>query len=149
MLTQEMKDLIALQRLAYVATVSPDGTPNLSPKGTLTVWDDQHLLFADIRSPQTRRNLQHNPAVEVNVVDPLRRKGFRFKGTATVYADGEPFAAFVAFFRQRGVVIPIRAVVCVRVERALPVTSPAYDLGASEAEVRERWRRYWAERGQP
>ncbi len=33
----------------------------------------------------------------------------------------------------------------VTVERALPLTSPAYDLGLSEAEVRERWKRHWEE----
>ncbi len=41
------------QRLAYVATVCSDGTPNLSPKGTIRVWDDSHLIFADICSPGT------------------------------------------------------------------------------------------------
>jgi predicted pyridoxine 5'-phosphate oxidase superfamily flavin-nucleotide-binding protein len=37
------------QRLAFAATVCPDGTPNLSPKGMTTVWDGTHLAFADIR----------------------------------------------------------------------------------------------------
>ncbi len=39
----------------------------------------------------------------------------------------------------------IHAVVLVRVERTLPLTSPAYDLGASEADVRQQWQRYWDE----
>lgn len=39
-LTADMKRVIEHQRLAYVATVCPDGTPNVSPKGTLAVWDD-------------------------------------------------------------------------------------------------------------
>ena len=33
----------------------------------------------------------------------------------------------------------INAIVIVTVERALPVTSPAYDLGATEDELRERF----------
>jgi hypothetical protein len=33
--------------------------------------------------------------------------------------------------------------VFVEVERALRLTSPAYDLGLTEEEVRERWERYW------
>jgi predicted pyridoxine 5'-phosphate oxidase superfamily flavin-nucleotide-binding protein len=79
-LTDDMKRIVREQRLGYVATVCPDGTPNLSPKGTTTVWDDDHLMFADIRSPQSVQNIEHNPSVEVNVVDPLVRKGYRFKG---------------------------------------------------------------------
>ena len=77
-LTPEMKRLVDVQRLGYVATVCPDGTPNLSPKGTTAVWDDDHLVFADIRSPGSVANLRENPTVEVNVVDPIARQGYRF-----------------------------------------------------------------------
>ena len=73
-LTPDMKRVLEEQRLGFVATVCPDGTPNLSPKGTTTAWDDDHLIFADIHSPGTIANLHHNPHVEVNVVDPLDRK---------------------------------------------------------------------------
>ena len=38
-LTSEMKRLVVRERLGFVATVCPDGTPNLSPKGTTEVWD--------------------------------------------------------------------------------------------------------------
>ena len=44
--------MIAELRLCYVATVTPDGKPNLSPKGSLRVVDDDHLAFADIMSPR-------------------------------------------------------------------------------------------------
>ena len=77
--------------LGFIATVCPDGTPNLSPKGTTAVWDDTHLVFADIRSPGTVDNLRDNPSIEINVVDQLVRKGYRFKGTAEVHTDGELF----------------------------------------------------------
>jgi len=90
-LTADMKRVVVEQRLAFVATVCPDGTPNLSPKGTISVWDDDHLVFADIRSPGTITNLRKNPAVEINVVDPFARKGYRFKGTGEVIVDGELF----------------------------------------------------------
>ena len=146
-LTLDMQRVVREQRLGYVATVCPDGTPNLSPKGTITVWDDDHLVFADIRSPGTVRNLRHNPAIEVNVVDPIVRKGYRFKGTGRVLLNGELFDEVVAFYRRAGTNSPIRAVVLIRVDRALPLVSPAYDSGATEEEVRERWDRYYREVG--
>jgi predicted pyridoxine 5'-phosphate oxidase superfamily flavin-nucleotide-binding protein len=142
-LTADMQRVVREQRLGYVATVSPDGTPNLSPKGTLSVWGDDHLVFADIRSPRTVANLRERPALEVNVVDPIRRKGYRFKGTAVVLTAGPRFEEILGALRRRGVGSPIRAVVLMTVERALPLTSPAYDLGQTEEEVSERWRRYW------
>jgi uncharacterized protein len=61
-LTDEMKQVVEQQRLGFVATVCADGTPNLSPKGTVSVLDDDHLMFADIRSPGTVANLRGNPA---------------------------------------------------------------------------------------
>jgi len=139
---EAMRRVVEEQRLGYAATVCPDATPNLSPKGTTAVWDDDHLVFADIRSPRTVENLRHNPAIEVNVVDPISRKGYRFKGTGTVLTQGTQFDEALAFYRRRGVTNEIRAVVLVEVGSALPLTSPAYDLGATEQEVRERWERY-------
>jgi predicted pyridoxine 5'-phosphate oxidase superfamily flavin-nucleotide-binding protein len=90
-LTDDMKQMLREQRLAFVATVRPDGTPNVSPKATTTAWDDDHLIFADLRSPGTVENLRRNPSVEVNVVDPFLRKGYRFRGTAEVHTEGELF----------------------------------------------------------
>src|SRR5215813_9005140 len=96
-LTPDMKRVVSEQRLAFVATVCSDGTPNLSPKGTIAIWDDHHLVFADIHSPGTIENLKENPAVEVNVVDPFVRKGYRFKGTAKVIVNGELFKRSCGF----------------------------------------------------
>lgn len=138
-LTEDMRRLVEAE-LGFVATVCPDGTPNLSPKGTIAVWDDDHLVFADVRSPTTVANLRSNPAVEVNVVDQLVRKGYRFKGTGAVHTEGEDFERGLELYEARGTVNArerIRGIVIIAVERALRVTSPAYDLGATEAELRE------------
>ena len=126
-LTDDMKRVVREQRLGYIATVCPDGTPNLSPKGTTSVWDDDHLVFADIRSPQSVRNIEHNPSVEVNVVDPLVRKGYRFKGWGVVHRSDEVFQRGCQMYRDRGLTLEIGAVVLIRIEHALPFTSPAYD----------------------
>lgn len=144
-LTEDMQRVVNEQRLGYIATVCPDGTPNLSPKGTTAVWDDDHLIFADICSPNTVANLRLNPALEINVVDITLRKGYRFKGTATIFAEGPEFDEMVAFYRRRGSVSPIKHIVLVKVERALPVISPVYDLGRTEEQTRSQWERYWDE----
>ena len=142
-LTDDMKRVVREQKLGFVATVCADGTPNLSPKGTTGVWDDDHLMFADIRSPQSVRNIEANPSVEVNVVDSLVRKGYRFKGRGIVYRSGEVFQRGCQMYREIGLTHEIQAVVLIRVERALSVFSPAYDRGDTEEQVKERWRRYW------
>jgi uncharacterized protein len=141
-LTDDMRRVVDAE-LGFVATVCPDGTPNLSPKGTIAAWDDDHLVFADIRSPGTVENLRANPGIEVNVVDQLVRKGYRFKGTATVHTEGDTFERGVAFYDARGTVRArerIRSIVIIAVEYASAVTSPAYDLGATEDELRAQYR---------
>jgi hypothetical protein len=61
-LTDDMKRLVDEQQLGFCATVCPDGSPNLSPKGSTRVWDDDHLFFADVCSPQTIANLRGRAA---------------------------------------------------------------------------------------
>jgi len=139
-----MKRVVEEQRLGFVATVCPDGTPNLSPKGTTAVWDDDHLAFANIRSPGTLSNLHSNPSIEVNVVDPFARKGYRFKGVASVLENGPEYERAIAFYRDRGSNVgAFREIVLIRVERVQAIDSPAYDWGLTEDEIRERWERHF------
>jgi len=143
-LTLEIAEFVKRQRLGFIATVCPDGTPNLSPKGTTTVWDDDHLVFADIHSPGTIANLLTNPSIEINIVDVFVRKGYRFKGVASVLAKGALFDEVVGYYKNKGAVYTIRNVVLVKVDRVLPITSPVYDTGISEDEVRKKWTEYWS-----
>ena len=141
-LTEDMRRLVLEQKLGFAATVCPDGTPNLSPKGTTTVWDDTHLVFADIWSPNTVRNLRDNPSIEINVVDPIVRKGYRFKGTAELHTAGEVYEHGLQLLAGRGFDARrerIKTIVKIRVEQAAPLISPAYDRGASENEVAAKW----------
>ena len=139
-LTEDMKRVVREQGLGFVATVCRDGTPNLSPKGTTTVWDDDHLVFADVASPGTMANLKENPAVEINVVDPITRVGYRFKGRGEVHVDGAVFDAVVAFYQEDRQLVParVRSVALIEVERAAALVSPAYDTGLSRDEIVDR-----------
>lgn len=139
-LTDDMKRVVREQSLGFVATVCPDGTPNLSPKGTTTVWDDDHLVFADLVSPGTIANLRENSAVEVNVVDPITRLGYRFKGRAEVHVDGAVFDDVIALYQRNGSIAATRArsVVVIAVDSAAPLVSPAYDAGLTVDEVVDR-----------
>jgi predicted pyridoxine 5'-phosphate oxidase superfamily flavin-nucleotide-binding protein len=138
-LTEDMKRVVREQRLGFYATVCEDGSPNLSPKGTTHVLDDDHLFFADVRSPQTVANLRRGSWVEVNVVDPFVRKGYRFKGPAVVHDRGTAaWAEGVERLREAGssLVDRVRTIVVVEVREARAVVSPAYDDGmTTEADM--------------
>ncbi len=139
MLTPEMKRLISEQPLGFLATVTPDGKPSVSPKGTFTVLDDATIAFGEIRSPGTIRNLESHPAIDVNFVDPFTRKGCRVSGTTTIVKrGGDGFEALLA--RLNTALGPrIRAIVVIAVAKALPLSSPSYDDGATEESLRKVW----------
>jgi predicted pyridoxine 5'-phosphate oxidase superfamily flavin-nucleotide-binding protein len=139
-LTEQMKRVVTEQSLGFVATVRPDGTPALSPKGTTRVWDDGRLVFLHLHSPGTVANLAANPAVEVNVVDPIRRRGWRFAGRGTVHTAGPVFDEVLAWYdRPASAPVP-HAVVLIDVAAAEELVSPAYDDGTPEEEIAGRWR---------
>ena len=144
MITEKIRKFVSQQKLGFVATVSPDGTPNLSPKGTISVLDKNTLVFANIRSPQTIENLEKNPSVEINIVDPFSRRGYRFKGIAKIISDGEEYNKIILSYRQNGIQTTIKSIVIVNVKQILEVTSPLYDVGYTEEELRIKWKKYYS-----
>lgn len=145
-ISKHIAKFIDYVKLGYVATVSSNNTPNLSPKGTIFALNQTHLVFANIRSPQTIKNLQKNSSIEVNVVDPISRKGYRFKGSATILTTGAEFSKILNIFKQRGVKSKILSIVKIRVSCIEQVTSPLYDLGFTESQIRKNWLDYFLEK---
>jgi predicted pyridoxine 5'-phosphate oxidase superfamily flavin-nucleotide-binding protein len=142
LLTDEMRSMIATTGLCFAATVGEDGLPNLSPKASLAVIDDDHIGFADCMSPQTVVNVRANPAMEINIVDMFLRRGYRFKGKAVVVEDGSDFDAVAKpFWEKAGDMYPVNYVVKMKVEVARPVNSPIYTYQPelTEDEIRERY----------
>ena len=139
----EIKKFVNFQKLGYVATVSSDGTPNLSPKGTIAILDDSRLVFANIRSPQTITNLRNNPSIEINVIDPFSRMGYRFQGTAKIISNGDDFQKILKFFEEKKIKSKILDIVIVNVESFSEVTSPSYDLGQKKDDLVKKWKQYY------
>lgn len=65
----EYRDLFERKSFAQLATVMPDGTPQVTP-----VWigidDEGYLLVNTARNRQKERNVQQNPKVGLSVPDP-------------------------------------------------------------------------------
>jgi predicted pyridoxine 5'-phosphate oxidase superfamily flavin-nucleotide-binding protein len=86
-----MKDLIKEKDppQIIVGTVSKDGVPNISIKGTfITVPDDETIAYADVYSMKTSENIRQNPNVAVAVMNAPIYKGYQFKGKAEVVESG-------------------------------------------------------------
>ena len=97
----DARDFLDEGRLAYVASVSPDGTPHCVPKGSMDLLDGEHLVFADVYNGTTKRYVEANPMVAVAIVNPAAYRGYQFKGIATIVPPGDEFDR-IAAQAQRG-----------------------------------------------
>jgi predicted pyridoxine 5'-phosphate oxidase superfamily flavin-nucleotide-binding protein len=143
LITQEIKEFLEQQKLGFVATVSVDGTPNISPKGTIIGWNSEFLAFANIRSPDTVNNLKNNSNIEINVIDPLLRRGYLFKGVARILNDGQIYDEILEFYKNMGIKSTIHEIILVNISDVTAVTSPLYDMGISEQEIKSKWKKYF------
>jgi predicted pyridoxine 5'-phosphate oxidase superfamily flavin-nucleotide-binding protein len=115
-LTQEMKDMIATQQ-AFIATVNPDGTPNIGPKRSTRVLDDEHIAYNEVTARQTWGNVGRGSKVAIAVVgDGEKLKGFRFVGTPEVITSGTVYDEAVAAMQKIGIPPP-KAVIKVRIDK--------------------------------
>jgi predicted pyridoxine 5'-phosphate oxidase superfamily flavin-nucleotide-binding protein len=88
-MSKEIMDFVTKNKPALVGTASKDGEPNISPKGSLSVIDDETLLYADLFAGKTRCNLEENNKVTVAFVDPKTAHGYQLKGKAQVLTTGK------------------------------------------------------------
>ena len=101
-ITQECNDFIT-NHLAYVATVDAQGMPNVVPKGEIAITDDgAYLVFADLYSHQTKKNLEANPNIAVTIVNPAAYEGYQLKGKAKVIERGKEYARLSEELSGRG-----------------------------------------------
>jgi len=81
--------------------------------------------------------------LEINVVDPIARKGYRFKGTGTILASGLEYDKIISHYNNMGIKSKIGRVVLIKVASVNDVTSPLYDLGYTEDEIKKRWKNHY------
>ncbi|MFV0299055.1 MAG: pyridoxamine 5'-phosphate oxidase family protein [Hyphomicrobiaceae bacterium] len=145
MITPEMRRLVEDNTIGLVATVTPDGYPRVSPKGTMVVVDERTVVFADIRSPGTRANVESNPAVEMNFLDVMSRRVCRLRGRTSYHARGSArWDEFEDVFDKWAELKPrMKGLFVVTVEAASLVKSPVYDIGYEEAALRRQWLGYY------
>jgi PPOX class probable F420-dependent enzyme len=81
-------DLLASTALANVATIGPDGAPQVNP--VWFDWDGTHLRFGQITTRQKVRNLRRDPRVAIAIVDPANPTRYlEIRGVARLVPDPE------------------------------------------------------------
>ena len=148
MLTPDIIESTRKSVLCWLATADARGAPNVSPKEIFAVFDDQHLVIANIASPQSAANIAANPQVCVSLVDIFAQKGFKLSGTALDIPAGAPaFARWAApVLEKAGPRFPLRSVFVVKVQSTAPILAPSYwlhpDETSEQTQTEGAWRTY-------
>ncbi len=147
-LNTSAKELIERFPLGFVATVTAEGLPSLSPKGTFFVLDEETIAFGEIRSPNTMANLENLPKAEVNFIDIWLRKGVRIFGSTEVISRGTAeFSDLISRWEEAFPALAhrINAIVKIKAEQVRPITTPPYDDGVTEEEMVELYKQKFSE----
>ncbi len=126
-LTQELKDFVSRPEVVKVlATVNEDGSPNIGPKGSIRICDDESLVYAEITGKRHYQNVRRNNHVAIACIDWQQYQGYRFVGEAEVHESGALFDQVAAWLAARLPNITIRAAVRVPIREV-------YGLGGAQA----------------
>jgi predicted pyridoxine 5'-phosphate oxidase superfamily flavin-nucleotide-binding protein len=113
-LTQQMKDMVSVQQ-CWHATVSKTGVPNIAPKRSTRVLDDETLIFNEGTGGTTWQNILDGSRVAAGVVDREILDGFRFLGTPEVQTEGPLYDEAAEVSARNGLARP-KAVVLIHIE---------------------------------
>lgn len=129
-LTADIKKYIEQSVLCWLATSSPEGAPNVSPKEVFTNYGHDCILIANIASPNSVKNIIANSQVCVSFIDILVQKGYQLKGNAVVVKKDDPGFADLEkpLLDITQGKYPFASIIKVKVTTAKSIIAPSYIL---------------------
>lgn len=129
-ISKELKACMSKSVLCWLATVSKDNLPNVSPKEIFAQYKDDSIIVANIASPQTVKNIKENPQVCISFLDILVQKGYQVKGKAQIIKKTHPdFSAMDSILTQMTEgKFPFATITKITVEQVKPIIAPKYLL---------------------
>lgn len=92
-------DLLARPLFAHLATIRPDGTPQVGPMWV--DWDGEFLRLTSSRQAYRFRNLSANRSVAVSVLDPDKPRRYLEMGGVVERTEPDPEGVFFMWLARR------------------------------------------------
>jgi len=129
-LTEEIKEYINKSVLCWLATVSSENIPNVSPKEIFNYYESNKIIIANIASPQTVKNIKQNKNVCVSFVDIWIQKGYQIKGKAKIIkkTDSEFVNMEKILTKMTEGKFPFATITKITIEQIKPIIAPKYLL---------------------
>lgn len=99
MIPESHIDLLTRPLFAHLATIRPDGMPQVNPMWFS--WDGAHLRFTNTTKRRKFRNVSFEPRVAVSINDPDRPYRYLEVRGRVERIDPDPTAAFFGELAQR------------------------------------------------
>ncbi|SEP88603.1 hypothetical protein SAMN05421824_0592 [Hyunsoonleella jejuensis] len=128
-MNEDIKKYIDQSVLCWLATVSQDNIPNVSPKEVFTYFEND-IIIANIMSPQSAKNIKENPNVCLSFIDILVQKGYQVKGKAKIISKHQPeFEALKQpLLKITEGKFPFASIFKISIESTKPIIAPKYML---------------------
>ena len=85
---QILDSSLADKCVCLLGSADAKGNPQISPKGSMMVWDGTHLAYWERAGRTANKNLRENASVVVFYRNTAKGAVWRFYGTAKVYDGG-------------------------------------------------------------
>lgn len=93
MIPERYHDLLESTALAHIATIGPDGEPQVTP--VWFGWDGEYVRFSQTTTRQKLRNLQRDPRIALSIVDPANPLRYLEVRGRVVAVEPDPELAFI------------------------------------------------------
>ncbi|PQJ77675.1 pyridoxamine 5'-phosphate oxidase family protein [Polaribacter porphyrae] len=129
-IAEDVKKYIDKSVLCWLATVSKENIPNVSPKEIFSFYKHDTIIVANIASPQTVKNINQNKNVCISFIDILVQKGYQLKGTAKIIKKSHTnFSEMEKILTQMtGGNFPFASITAITVLQIKPIIAPKYIL---------------------
>jgi len=129
-LTEKIKESINKSVLCWLATVSTENVPNVSPKEIFNYYGTDKIIVANIASPQTVLNIKQNENICISFIDILVQKGFQIKGKAEIIekTDLEFAEMEKVLTKMTEGKFPFATITKITVGQVKPIIAPKYVL---------------------
>lgn len=138
-LNTAIKEYIDKSVLCWLATISADNTPNVSPKEIFTYYGTDKIIIANIASPHSVRNIKQNENVCVSFIDILVQKGFKINGKAEIVKknDSEFSKMEKILTKMTGGDFPFASIIKITVGKINRIIAPKYVLYPKTTELEQ------------
>lgn len=134
MLNEEIQAIAKESVLCWLATVSSEGEPNVSPKEIWEIFHSKYIVVANIASPISAKNIEATSKACISFINLFSQKGFKVAGECRNV--GRESAEFGRFAKNLVLLAEprflVRSVFVLEPSSVTPILAPSYTFYPSE-----------------